>query len=466
MSRRFIGIDLTDGHLHLAIVAVERGKASLQQCLSRPLPERAALPELLRELLGPAAGFGDRLCLALPARSGYLRRLTFPFRDRRKIAAALELELAGQLPVSLDASLLTWRPLPETDDQGAAVMAAAVPEELIEETLAGFDEPSWPLHRLDLQPFALADGLPDAGAEELLVTVSAQEVTVSRLAAGEVFDVRLLPVTAGQAVEQRDAFIRRQVVSLCGTAGTDLRRLWLVAGSDGERLQALLADCAPLVVIPRAADGSAVNPEQLPALLVAQGAARREPQTGFNLRQGRFALRGEWQRLRRSLAAAVVLLGLLLASGGASAWLGYARRAGQAEALLDQQRKLYLQTFPGSQIPKGSQVLPLMRGKIDELRRKGDLYGLTPQGSPLQLLQEISRRVPAELQLTIREFNYTAEGVRMNGFTTSFDAVNQAARSLQQSPLFAEAKISDAKMSLDGKQVDFNLSLSFAGGRP
>jgi len=467
MSRRFIGIDLTDDTLHLAIVEADRGKLSLQQCLSRPLEERAALAELLRELLGPGAGFGDRLCLALPARSGYLRRLEFPFRDRRKIAAALELELSGQLPVSLDHSQLAWRPLPGDDDKGAEIMAAAIPETLIAETLAQFDEPSWPLHRLDLAPFALADGLEGAAGPELLVVVNMHEVTVSRLLDGSVLDVRLLPVTDGQPREQRDAFIRRQVLALAGAGSGSVERLWLVAGEESERLQSLLAGLVPRVAIPGAADGSSVPHAQLPALLLAQGAARNEPQAGFNLRQGRFALRGEWQRLKRSLVAAAVLLVLLLASGGASAWLGYARRADQAEALQQQLRNLYLQTFPGSRIPEGARIETLMQGKVAELQRKGDLYGMTRQGSPLQLLQEISSRVPAELKLQIREFNYTAEGIRMNGFTGSFDAVNQAARSLQQSPLFAEAKISDAKMSLDGSRVDFNLSLNFAtGGRP
>jgi general secretion pathway protein L len=45
---------------------------------------------------------------------------------------------------------------------------------------------------------------------------------------------------------------------------------------------------------------------------------------------------------------------------------------------------------------------------------------------------------------------------------TSFEAINRIARSLEQSPLFAQAQIADAKMSLDGTRVDFRLHLSFA----
>lgn len=464
MSKRYIGIELTDSTLHLAVVEAERGKTTLQQCLSRPLAERAELPELLRELLGPNAGFGDRLCLALPARSGYLRQLEFPFRDRRKISAALELELSGQLPVNLDDSLLVWRPLQAADAEGMTVMAAAIPELTISETLAQFDEPSWPLHRLELFPFALADGLAEAAGEELLVAVNSQEITVSRLTAGEVTDVRLLPVAPGQSPAQQADFIRRQVLALSGQGEARIERLWLVAGQASDPLRQLLEPLGLQVLTPQAMDGSAVNPEQLPALLLAQAAARSESRSGFNLRQGRFALRGEWQRLRRSLAAAAVLLSLLLVSAGVSAWLGYARRADEAAALQKQLRTIYLQTFPGSTLPPGVQVATLMQGKIKELRRKGDVFGTTAQGSPLKLLQEISKRMPTDLDVTIRELNYTAEGIRMNGFTTSFDAVNKVARSLQQSPLFAEAKISDAKMSLDGKRVDFNLSLSFPSG--
>jgi general secretion pathway protein L len=107
--------------------------------------------------------------------------------------------------------------------------------------------------------------------------------------------------------------------------------------------------------------------------------------------------------------------------------------------------------------------IPLqMRSKITELRQQAWQIGSGPQGSVLRMLQEISSSIPAEVTLDIRDMNFSAESVRLEGVSTSFEAINQIARSLEQSPLFAQAQIADAKMSLDGTRVDFRLNLSFA----
>jgi general secretion pathway protein L len=105
-----------------------------------------------------------------------------------------------------------------------------------------------------------------------------------------------------------------------------------------------------------------------------------------------------------------------------------------------------------------------MRGKMKELRDRGRLIGAGNAHTPLAVLQEISRQVPAEIVLDIRDLNYTPESVRMEGITSSFDAINQIARGLERSPLFAQAQISDAKMSADGSRVDFRLNLVYREG--
>ena len=67
-----------------------------------------------------------------------------------------------------------------------------------------------------------------------------------------------------------------------------------------------------------------------------------------------------------------------------------------------------------------------------------------------------------DLTVDLREFAYEEEGVRLEGFAPSFDVVNRATKALQQSPLFREVQLVDAKASLDGARVDFRLNLPFA----
>jgi general secretion pathway protein L len=183
-------------------------------------------------------------------------------------------------------------------------------------------------------------------------------------------------------------------------------------------------------------------------------------QREFNFRRGRYALKNEWSTLKREMiaAASILLLSILIVAG--TGYLNYAHKAARAEQLQQQMVKAFRETFPGA-APMVD--IPLqMRSKITELRQQAWQIGSGPQGSALRVLQEISSSIPAEVTLDIRDMNFSAESVRLEGVSTSFEAINQIARSLEQSPLFAQAQIADAKMSLDGTRVDFRLNLSFA----
>jgi type II secretion system protein L len=461
MSKRFIGIDIQSDTLQVAIASGDKKQVRLQQVISRPLPDRQALPQLLTELLGPA-GFGDRLMLALPARHCFLRWLNFPFRDAKKLTAAIELELSVQLPIDIEQYQLVHRSLASPEQPGRLV-TAAVPSRLLDENLALFDDESWPAHLVDLTPFALAESLSGCREGDLLVIADEQETTVCRLNRNEVETIALLPATADQPADEVADFVGRQARMLLGAGDPGSVRVWLVAPKHAEPLQQILQQSGFQLAVP-AVPGQVVSASYpgLKAAMLALCAARQEKHQGFNLRQGRYALRGEWQKLRRSLVTVAVLSGLLIASWGTTAWFKHAKLSRQADQLTRQMEQIFRQSI--SSTDPIVDVPLQIQAKLVEMRRKTALLGLSSQGSALRMLKELSQRLPAEQPLEIRELNYSADNLRISGFTRSFDAVNQAAGSLQASPAFAEAKISDAKMSLDGSRVDFQLQLSYSKG--
>jgi general secretion pathway protein L len=67
--------------------------------------------------------------------------------------------------------------------------------------------------------------------------------------------------------------------------------------------------------------------------------------------------------------------------------------------------------------------------------------------------------MPADIRIEVQDLSYNPEAIRLDGFTVSFDAANQMAKSLEKSPLFEKAQIADAKMSLEGDRVDFRINL-------
>lgn len=119
----------------------------------------------------------------------------------------------------------------------------------------------------------------------------------------------------------------------------------------------------------------------------------------------------------------------------------------------------YLKAFPQEKVVVDA--ARQMESKLLELRKQSGQLG-SADGSALKVLQEVSRRCPKELTVDIREYVYAPTGLRLGGTTASFDAVTQIARSLQESELFDEVKISDTQQKLNGDRIEFRLQVSFA----
>ncbi len=466
MEKRQIGIDIDRQHVRVAIISQDREALIATGKCAYDGPEQ--LGSALRELIGDTRIFGDRVAAAIPAIEGFVRRLIFPFADPRKIEPALRFELAGQLPVAI-AEFTTDFQAPRATAEGQhRVTAAAVRTAYLEEYLQAFDASGINLHVLDLAPFAFVRGLREHCPECLLAHVGEREISISLVAEGQVVDFRLLPGKLGNEPAELVRLLQRESAGLQREAKHRELPLYLIGPGVTPALQAALQQTGRTAQIPRFfMEGRDVEPEFLPAVALAlrAGMATREREREMNFRRGRFALKNEWTALKREMiAAAVLLLFTALAAGGAG-YLSYAQKAHRAEALNQEITRIFKETLPSSRT--SVQPLQQMQSKLKELRERASLIGAGQQKKPLQILKEISDSIPGSVSLDIRDLSYTPDSVRMEGVTTSFDAINQIARSLESSELFAEAQIADAKMSLDNTRVDFRLTLLYGTkGKP
>lgn len=458
MAKRSIGIDLAPGVLRVAIITMEKGRPQGLETARRPCSDPGEIPGLLREVLGGDPGFGDRLAMTVPARETFIRDLTFPFADGKKIAATLPLELATQLPLSIEECAIAALPPRPAGDQRFTVTAAAVRAALAHQRLDACDQASLPIHVLDLAPYALAAGLREAAPDGLQVCVTEQEATVTLVQSGAVRAYRVLPLAGNLPLQALAPMIAREATTLGRTHGQAGDAVLLTGPGAAPALdEALAAAGLKPVRVDLTVGGQAVASEFQPAAAYALRAAGGTWDSGLNFRQGVFTLRSEWARLRgRLMTAAALLLAACLAFG-VSAWLGYASKAQRAEALNKEMVRIYRSAFPGATAI--IDVPMQMKSKIKELQTKTALVAGNGRFSPLAVLQNISELTPKDLTVDVRDLSYTPDGVRLEGTTTTFEATNRLAKSLEASPLFKNAQISDAKMSLDGKTVDFRLNL-------
>jgi general secretion pathway protein L len=459
MERRTIGIHIDGDTLRIAILAQDDQRLTALGRRTFGGPEE--MVAAVHEIVGGAPVFGDRMATALPALGSFVRRLEFPFADTRKIESTLSFELSSQLPVSIDEYTVDFQAPVPAEGNPHRVTAAAVRTAALESLVERFDGADIPVHIVDLAPFAYVRGLREHIPDGIFACLEARETTIALVTAGRVSDYRVIPASAGASDRDTARMLLREGASLQREAHRGAPALTLIGPGVTPELLDILRQDSRAVETPRfALDGREVEPEYLPAVALALRAAMPTKQREFNFRRGRYALKNEWSTLKKEMIAAASVLLLTLLTVGGTCYLNYAHKARRAEQLRQQMTAAFRETFPGA-APMVD--IPLqMRGKIAELRQQARQIGSGPQGSALRVLQEISSGIPDGVTLDVRDMNFSADSVRLEGVTTSFEAINQIARGLEQSPLFAQAQIADAKMSLDGSRVDFRLHLSFA----
>jgi general secretion pathway protein L len=349
----------------------------------------------------------------------------------------------------------------QPQEEGCRVAASAVPKELIGDFLEPFETEQIPLQLLDLGPFAMPQALADRCEAAIVVLLREEETVIALLQQGNTADYRLFSqVPSGP---ERPAWLLQQSRMLQAQHRLSGLPLYLLGSQADQALLEALRHQGQQAEIPEwTLEGQPVTAEFLPAITLAWRALRSDREDGGNFRRGSFALKGEWAALKKKMAVAGAILALTLAIAVGSAWLGYAHKAQRVKALQQQLTKQFQSILPNEPFTKDMGMR--MRQAIGQLRNRGRLLGIGSNDSALAILQEISARMPKDILVDIDQLNYGADGLRLEGSTGSYDDINRIARSLEQSPLFGEAQISDAKTGINNQRINFRLNLTFSGG--
>lgn len=458
MAKKFIGIDIGQQSLRVVTASLEKGVPVFTEAREQRAETVEERSRALAEMVGEIA-FGDRVVACLNAVGNYFRLLEFPFGEAKKIEQALDLEMGSQLPTSdeLVCDFLSPRP----GEHGFEVPAAAVKRQSVIDMLELFRQAGRPLHLLDLSPFAYAAGLAETVPEGVLAVVLANEVTVAHVKAGQVLSFRAMPRRPHDSAEQLAVSIQRDYLALAKSGGETPLQLYLIgegAGTElGNALKEMgLASRHPDLEI----DGRPIAPALLPAAALALRASMSGNIRQLNFLKGKLAPKNEWSGFRLRLIAIAALAGLTFILAVSGAYLNYVQQQKRAEMLKAQTIAIFRQTFP--QVTTIVDVPSQMRAKLDELRERARLLGLGQSHSALNVLREVSARIPKEINFEVREMIYSGDELHIDGTTASFDAINRLSHALEASPLFLQSQIADAKMGLDNSRVDFRLDLKIS----
>ncbi|MBW2496714.1 MAG: pilus assembly protein PilM [Deltaproteobacteria bacterium] len=460
----------------------------------------------------------DQVACALPARQLSTRRLEFPFSDQRRLAQAIPFEIEAETPFDLDDIFIDWNLLAGDRTHGV-VAATLVQRDRVAEYLELLQESGCDPHVLEGEGLVLANLAPVFGLEgtQLIADIGHEKTTFCALLNGRPVLARSIPV-AGRAIteaiaseqglsfeeaEQRkcergvldrpdgvaspgalavlDRIAREAVRTLEAAEarhgeGPVAREaiLTLIGGSARlDRIDDLLAKRTGLEThrlrmpadSPHAALVEGIDPVLFgPALALALRLSG-ESVTKMNFRQGEFAFRQDLSQLfnrelRPTAILAGVLLLLMIVSTATSIFLQH-RRAGRYQAAIAQ---LYSEAFPDrSEIP--SDPVSALGRELRGAQSRADFLGLySGNRSALELLAELSRAIPSDLDVRITEVSIDRNVIRLDVEAAGYEAADRLTGVLSEVDPFQGAKVSGSiKTDQRSGGVSFNVSIPLLG---
>ena len=509
--KNVVGLDL--GSHSIKAVELQQNLRGFQVLQVRSLPREPDFPlaELVHRLFTLYRFSTDHVVSALPGDRISSRRLTFPFRERRKLAQAVPFEVADEVPFELEDIVIDWELL-DGERSKANVIANVAPRAEVSAFLETLREAECEPRTLEAEGLVLGNlaGLFALDGNRLLIDLGHRKTTLCLLVEGRALGARTVPVggealTAAiaedrglglEAAEQlkceRGVFDRhlavlgprteavldrigREIVRSLGSAETvlgarEISQTSLFGGTAQlDRLDDYLAErtgipTARIGYPPEGADAGLVAAGEpvlfAPAIALAvRGTA--QARTRMNFRQDEFAVRVDLGRFGREFRSTAVLaavsLGLALLSFGIGTWLDSRRAA----ALEREVARLYAEAFPGRPVP--TSPLSALRSEVETANERADFLGVYRGNlSALDVLTEISSHVPKDLDVVLEELSIDRQTIRMRVYGKSFEAADRLRAELAKFPPFHQVRVGAIETDRKRGGKRFNVTIGLA----
>jgi type IV pilus assembly protein PilM len=505
--KNVLGLDL--GSHSLKAVELQQSLRSLAAVHVRSVPrdEPRPLPEVLRRFVDVHRLATDHVVTALRGDRLSVRRLEFPFTEKRRLAQAVPFEVEDTLPFELDQVLLDWQ-VAQSERGRSRVVAAIAPRTRVSELIETLKEAGCNPRTVEAEGLALANlcAAFDLGGPRLLVDLGHSKTTFCALydekpVAAHSFGVAGRAITeaiaedrgislaeaerakcehgvfdpvlggrlakAAAVIDQIAGEMVRFVASLEAWLPAPIEDVTLLGGSAQlERIDELLAERTGLSVsrlgLPRDELGPGLVAGGSPLVfapaiaLALRGTARA--QTSLNFRQDEFAHKVDLSRYRRDFGSTFVLAGIVVALAIASALSGALLESGTARRSQGAIADLWTGAFPDKPVPENP--VAAMREAVTQAHARAEFLGVyRGNRSALDLLGEISKRVPADLDVIFEELSIDRQTIRIRAYTKSFEAAERLGAELAKFEPFSKVQVGAIETDRRSDVKKFNVTI-------
>lgn len=479
MSRQILAIDIRNNTLAAVLLNTGLKSSAIEACAFVPfdsdLEEHERWGTAL-DMLKEKMNLSDfNTVVTLPADKAIYRSIQIPFKDDKKIRQVLPFELEPTLPWSIEELVIDYQRSPNPDQNG--LLAVALNRNVLQSVLDALTRTGMGPQLVVPGGFPLVVGLiaweEQFPEQALILDVDTEMTTLFAVLSGQIALVRSLSIRIDNmsAMETLALKIRQTLTAFSENKAMAYAPAKVYISGPAVKNQATvenLADALELDAealdlrqrLPRV-ESSANLDNWHPGLMdnaLALAMLEAEGQACPNFHRSSSQLRNYWTTYRSYIMGPAILAAVVLIIGLAGALIDSHMLQKRVNEINDQIEAVYRETFPG--VKKITDPLLEMQGKIKEIKKNAlELNQGGTQVRNIDILYEISRQVPKEIDVVFSRMVVGADGVTISGETAAFNVVDDIKGRLEKSDLFKQVTIASANMDKAGDKVQFRLKI-------
>lgn len=502
MPESILGINISSDSV-TAVQATSRLKGyEVTACGHAVIHEEGGLDQGLKALAEQMGLDADVCVCALPGERVSYRNLRLPFKGAKKIRQTLAYELETIVPFPVEDLIIDFTTL----EQGgqSEILAASLNRTWISEHLSqmqanGIDPAVLDISGVPTVCWLLTrEETPDEG---LLLDMGSNINTLIYFAARRIALIRTFPlhgpgsagaVSDSETSNENPAEAGRETGSSLNAFCVDVQTTLHAFSSRGLQVNPgrifLTGRGAALpgveTTIRRFFDipVKRLNLSDDPRIQMAENTAERwdpalmdpalalvmrngKHNLGFNFRRDEFEVRKRYFGHKKEIGKVAAFLMVILLLVGLDLGVEYYSLKKHYEQIDRQVVGVFKETFPG--VTRIVDPVHQMQVKINEIRQAAAaLPGVGAEGTVLDLLKDISFRVPDGADVHMTRIVIDPDMVLVKGETDTFNTVDAIKKGLEPSSFFKDVTISSANLERDGDRVTFEMKLQRAKLQP
>ncbi len=480
MPGKILGLDINEDFIAAVQVTGSLKGYQVTACAHAPINDEGGLESAFGEVFSQADLKSDVCHSAVSAGHASYRNLQLPFKDQKKIRQTLPFEIEAMVPFAIQDMVVDYVLVDRTEQ--SRLLAALVKKGLVQEHLQRLQSQGVDPDILDIRGVPLVLWLmrqEDTPENGLFLQIEKTNITMAlfinkRIALMRTFSlnggwlapgasedqfeslcIRIRNTIHGYGVQSQQTLSLEKIYVSCtepfpSTAWDFLKGFFELPVEPLD-----LKKSEKIHMEPATAENWRAGVMDNALALALRDA---KPAQGFNFRRDEFEKRrqyfGSLKEIRTAAVFLIILLCFLVGNMGADYYFLKKRN----NSLDRQMTAVFTETLP--HIRRIVDPYKQMKAELANLKNasfSGPEINLNE--SVLDILKEISERIPYALDVLVTRMVVDSENVRISGTTGTYDTVNKIKSNMEASEHFRSATIASAKQDKSGDKVIFEITL-------